>query len=444
MLSDVCDENNYKIIKGEIFNLNNLLSVVGKFIDSVDSYGANTTISYLGSLYKGITEFNEILPFIKKIGPDDYILLEINIGSAEEMKNINLLSFSMYSYEITINNEVTPVFASIDKTIQFFDKLVNFNSTVKICVTASKTIAKKFGDNGYLISKISLDLLNISNFNFLIRVGVNKTNNFSPNLRDTILTTFNQYCGEKKFPDEYYFSRFNVIDSLPKPYLPIDNGVYRNIQSNFSMLKDYLSANKKIVSSSRFYPYLSNLYNTDYAFQNVYDALTIDPPAQLQGNDTGKSYYSTDYLDFSNSTDGYLYIVALNHNASNVSLSSNIQIYEATNLSVIENGTIYTGPDYASTQLPSYPVPSIVGNTVPTYNIYCYSCKNLNEAGVSKVLIIERIQYSLSNFYHIPSNIYKGTGFTYIFKEPLKEELDYLKKTYAIDVQYITVPINKK
>jgi len=438
-------DKNYNIVNGEIFDINNVSNIIERFIDSLDSYGANTTIFYLGSYYKGITQFSEIIPVIKEIHPDDYILIEINLDNEEIKKNINFLSFTMYSYEITNDNITTTVFASIDQSLQFYEQLSNNDSVIKICITSSKIIAKEFESIGYLISKISLDLLPISNFNYLIRVGVNESVKNTRFISNQINTTFFQYLDNKKYPDPYYFDKFEIIDSWPVPYLPFENDIFKSVQAEFKKIKYIFNSNNsnKIIEQFNFFPYLSNIFNTNYAFQNVYDALTVYPPAQLQANDTGKSYFLTDSIDFSNYPDGYIYILALNHNASNVSLTSNIQIYEAPNFNAIENGTLFTGPNSTPTQIISYPIPSIVRNDTPTYNLFCYSCKNLLEAGVNSVFICERIQYSLANFYHIPTNIYNGTASVFILNEQLNEqELYYLNVNYNINVDCITIPIN--
>jgi len=432
--------NKYTEEKGLIFNINNLGEAISKISPNVQSYGANTTISYVGCFYNDITTFSSIIPVIENIYPDDYLLLEINIGSKEEMKNYNLLSFTNYSYQVKVDDVTTTTFASIDEGIQFFDKIVNYNTTVKICVCASKIIGNKFKDQGYIISKIPLYLLNISSFNYLIRVGTEKSSNIEPNLRDLISTTYYKSNNENpSFPNNAYYNEQEIIDSWSKPYLPTENYIYKSVQKKFQSLKDYISTNSKIVGGSSFYPYLSNFNNTNYAIQNIFDALTVSPPAQVQANDTGKSYYLTNYIDFNEYPEGYLYIISLNHNASNVCLSSNIQIYEAPNFGAIDNGTMYTGPDDANIKDPSYPIPSIIGNDVPTYNIFCYSCKNLIQSGISNVIISERLQYNLANFYHTKTNTYKGTSECYIFNEPLNDELLYLKQNYNINIKYMII-----
>ena len=429
--------NNYEIIDGFIYNLNNIAEL---FYNDIDAYGANTTVNYLGGIYPNLTTFSQIIPVIEEIYPDDFILFEINTSLLIKENIVNLLSFTNYAFEIKDNIIKTKVFGSTDETIQFFDKLKS-NEIVKICVCTSKIIADYYSNNGYIISKISLNLLSIFSFNYLFRIGFNESKNINLlNLREIISTSY--YRSKNKdstFPNEYYYKPSEIIKSWQIPYLPLNNDIYKSVQLNFQNLKDFISMNNKIVYKSPFFPYLSNFYNTDYAFQNVYDALTVNPPAQLQGNDTGKSYYSTNFINFKNYLDGYLYIVALNHNSSNVSITSNIQIYQAPNLTPIDNGTLLTGPDFPSTDLTYYPIPSIVNNTTPTYNIFCYSCKNLNSKGINEVIIIERLEYSLANFYHPNNVLYQGTGYCYIFKEPLTSELLYLKEKYNIDIQYIVL-----
>ena len=145
----------------------------------------------------------------------------------------------------------------------------------------------------FLTGKTALTLNNCDNlisFNYLFRIGFNKSKNINLlNLREIISTSY--YRSKNKdstFPNEYYYKPSEIIKSWQIPYLPLNNDIYKSVQLNFQNLKDFISMNNKIVYKSPFFPYLSNFYNTDYAFQNVYDALTVNPPAQLQGNDTGK------------------------------------------------------------------------------------------------------------------------------------------------------------
>jgi hypothetical protein len=430
--------NNYEIINGLIYNITNITNII-KLFNNLDSYGKNTTVNYLGGIYPNLTTFTNFIPIIEEVYPDDYILFEINTSLIKEQNILKILNFTNYSFEINENGVKTNTYGSVDQTIQFFDKLKQ-DEVVKICVCTSKIIAEKYKNQGYIISKVSLNLLKISSFNYLFRVGFDNSNFINPSLIDVISTKY--YRSKNKdaiSPEEYYYKPIEIINSWPTPYLPLNNDIYKSVQENFQNLKDFISINPKIVLKSPFYPYLSNFYNTNYAFQNIYDALTVNPPAQLQANDTGKSYYLTNYIDFSNYLEGYLYIIALNHNASNVCITSNIQIYETTNFDAINNGSVFTGPDYPNLDIPYYPIPSIINNTIPTYNIFCYSCKNLNDKGVNKVIIAERLQYSLANFYHPLNNLYPGTGCCYIFNEPLTVELEYLKEKYNIDVQYVVV-----
>ena len=83
-------------------------------------------------------------------------------------------------------------------------------------------------------------------------------------------------------------------------------------------------------------------------------------------------------------------------------------------------------------------------NNQPTYNIICYSCKNLIKSGVqNQVVICERLQYSKKEpWYHPFTNIYSGTGYVLILKEPLTDEFDSLKQNYNINIKYVIVPIN--
>ena len=426
---------NYEIINGIIYNINN----VGNLISPDDSYGANTTINYLGGIYPTLTTFTNTLSIIETVYPDDFILFEIDTFLLKKENIVNLFSFTNYIFDININNVITNVFASVDETINFFDKLKE-EKIVKICVCSSKIISEYYNNNGYIISKIPLNLVSISSFNYLFRVAYNNSRNINPNLRNVISTKYYRSKNtDAKYPNDFYYNAIEIINSFSNSYLPINNDIYESVQEKFQNLKNNISMNPKIIVKSPFYPYLSNFRNTNYAFQNIYDALTVDPPAQLEGNDTGKSYYLTNYIDFSDYPGAYLYIVALNHNASNVCITSNIQIYNTSDNSAINNGSLYTGPDYPNLDLTYYPIPSIVDNTVPTYNIFCYSCKNLSDKGISTVVITERLQNNLANFNHPKTNVYKGTGECYIFSEPLTEELEYLKKEYNIDVQYIVV-----
>ena len=437
--------DNYQEIKGQIYNINNLVNIASNILPNIDNYGANTTISYSGIFYPQITKLSGGIPYIDKINCDDFVIFEFKIGSKEEMKNFNLLNIHNYSFDITYPNQ-KPVrcFASVDEGIQFFDKIKEYNTTYKICLTSSKTIAEYYKSEGYIISKIPFNLLKISSFNFLIRLGVLKSNNLKPNVRFVISST---YYKIKNVSDNInknnYFNPYDLINSWTKPYLPLNNDIYNSVQNNFLNLKNYLIKNKNIISIEQFYPYLSNFVNTNYAIENIFDALSVNPPAQVQANDTGKSYYLTNYINLMNYKNSFLYIISLNHNASNVSLSSNIQIYDTTNLSPITNGTQKTGPDDANILIPYYPIQSIINNNIPTYNVFCYNINNLIKANIPKIIITERIQYSLANFSHIPTNSYKSTACCLILNKPIVNELMYMKKTYNINVKYVTIPLKK-
>lgn len=437
--------NSYELIEGKTYNINNFVNIISNILP-LNNYGANTTVTYCGLDYHKLTKFSGGIPYIEKINKDDFILLEFKIGSQEEMSKYTLLNFHNYSFDVTLpNKEPVRSFASVDAGIQFFDKIKNYNSTVKICITSSKNIAEIYENKGYNISKISLDLLNISTFNWLIRVGISTDSKIAPNLRDLVSSS---YYSIKENNNDYnkkdYFTSTEIINSYPKPYLPVNNDIFKSVQKKFASLKNQLVNNPKVVLKSPFYPYLSNFNNTKYAMQNIFDALTVDPPAQVQANDTGKSYYLTNYINFSDYPDAYVYIIALNHNASNVSLSSNIQIYEAPNFKAIENGTTETGPKDSNILNTYYPMSKIEDSNQPTYNIICYSCKNLIKSGVeNQVVICERLQYSKKEpWYHPSTNIYPGTGYVLILKEPLTDEIDSLKQNYNINIKYVTVPIN--
>lgn len=435
------DLNNYNIIDGLSYNINNFINIISDVIPNINNYGANTTISYVSILYPEITKFSSGIPFIEKINPDDFITFEIKIGSKDDMKNLTLLNFHNYSFDVKLpNEEKVRCFASVDEGVQFFTNLVDFNSTVKICLCTSNKIGNYFKSKGYIISKIPLNLLKISSFNLLFRVGIlKKTNNF-PNLRNMITTTYYQSkINNNNLNKLDYYNALDLIQSWTKPYLPLKNDIYNSVQKNFKELKNYLSDNYKINTIKKFYPYLSNFKNTKYAMQNIFDAISVSPPAQLQGNDTGKSYFLTDFIETYKYKNCFLYILALNHNASNVSLSSNVQIYNSLNLQPINNGTNKTGPDDASILVPSYPVPSIINNDVPTYNLICYNMNDFINSNINKIILTERIQYSLGNFYHIPTNFYDGEGVCFIFKKPLNKELYFLKEKYNINVQYKTL-----
>ena len=435
---------NYNIIDGNTYNINNFINAASSFLP-LDNYGANTTVTYCGFNYKNLTQFSGGIPYIEKITKDDFILFEFKIGSKEEMSKYTLFNFHNYAFDITLpDSEPIRVFGSVDTGIQFFDKIKKYNSVVKICITSSKNIARFYENQGYIISKVPLELLQISTFNWLIRVGVLEGTTIAPNLRDLVTSFYYSYKGN---PDNNtnvndYFNSTEVINSFPKTYLPVENDIYKFVQKKFYSLKNKLINNPKVVLKSPFYPYLSNFVNTKYAMENVFDALSVNPPAQIQANDTGKSYYLTNYINFSDYPDGYVYIIALNHNASNVSLSSNIQIYESPTFKAIANGTTYTGPNDSSILNTTYPIESIENSNQPLFNIVCYSCKNLIKSGVkNEVVICERLQYSMKEpWFHPSSNIYPGTGYVLILKKPLTDEIELLKKEYNININYVSVP----
>ena len=367
------NENNksdqYTVILGNLINLNNFLNIATRLNPNINAYGANTTVSYIGAVYQGYTNFDEIIPYYK-LGPDDYILLELDIGSPATMANINLINFTNYAYKTTYNGETANTFASVDQTIQTFDTIKNYNSTIKICICTSMKVATEYDRQGYQISRISLDLINPCEFNWLIRVGVNKNFALNTSLKKRLKTTlFKSKSEVQLYSDNNYFTKSQIEARWPQKVLPLENPMFTFLTDRYleliSYINNFSSPTKK--EAGQVQPYLSNFNGNGQGMYNIWDAMSVKPMAQLQANETGKVYMMTDMLDLKDAENGYIYIVALNWGLTYTSISSNLQIYGAPSFQAIENGTCMTGPEYAVTQNLTYPYNNVNQLKLPPF-----------------------------------------------------------------------------
>lgn len=158
------------------------------------------------------------------------------------------------------------------------------------------------------------------------------------------------------------------------------------------------------------YLYLQNLPTppVNYAFQSFYDSISVVPYIQMQGNNTGESYFNTALLNLNDYKGKNMIILAVNQNAYGYALNSNIQIYNNNGLGVIPDGSYLTSPNIPVISDPSYPyINENIKNLIdyPLINEKIYNIDELLSQGINEIYVVERVAYNPINFSH--SNNYK-------------------------------------
>jgi hypothetical protein len=167
----------------------------------------------------------------------------------------------------------------------------------------------------------------------------------------------------------------------------------------------------------------------------------VDPAAEMQANNTGENYYNSQgiplytnpFIDLQTISSPYLYILSLNQNTMGCGLTSNVQIYNAQSLAIIENGLIITSPDIPSFSTPNYPYASV--NPYPLFQINAYNIADLIAEGITQVIITERISYNPVNFYQ-SSNEYPGKAYFFFGDALSSQQTSYLETNYDITINY--------
>lgn len=389
----------YKVHNGELFDINNLVKIAA----TGDSYGANSTINYFSFFIPGITkQSNKLFPVIS-MRSDDFILIELTMPDKETLARYNLLNYTPYffTYDSLIDDveTTTDVFASVDNTITFFDKeQIKEGSINKICCTASVSIALMYKKQGYIISMIPNEYLNSATYLTCLRVGILKGPTFDLKLNENFKITYHEsLCTTPQF-DKYFNTKSIITMNKPNLQLLITKRT-KKILCKFKLVVDKFR--ELGYSQIEMYPYLSNFNDTKYPIISFYDAISVTPPAQIQGNNTSENYYNTNVIDLTKySSTNYIYIIAMNQQFLGTCLIANIQIYDAvTNDNIANNGTINLTTDLPSFINPNYPfVDNPELKRYPIINIKKLSISEIISSGTTSITIVERISYNPINF----------------------------------------------
>lgn len=358
------DTNTIKINNityGKIYNVNNLYNIIGYFMPDLNKYGANVTVNYYATAFKDITYIENGFPLIN-LGANDYILYTITVPDECWLSNHNYFSLTPYFYSYTNNNLTTNVFASIDVTIEFFKKFNNPNNEINICLTCSKKVSKYYREKGYIISKIPVEYINSGSFTTLFRVGI--INKYTFNINKYVKASYYKSDDTKTYK---YYNAADIIASFPRELLPVKNKTFQQNLYQYDTIVNYLNSNN--YTSIQTAKYLSNYYNTNYAFQSFFDAITVSPPAQMQANNTGENYFNSTSIDLTTLESEYFYVLVLNQKLMLVALTSNIQIYNDDNKDIIPNGSTDTSSQLPVFTYPTYPFIENDNNLYPLFQL---------------------------------------------------------------------------
>jgi hypothetical protein len=232
-----------------------------------------------------------------------------------------------------------------------------------------------------------------------------------------------------------------VVASFPTELLPANTPDYITNIADYGDIVTYLGGEG--YTTYQCLKYLSNIYNTNYAFNSFYKAITVSPAAQMQANNTGENYfnsqgipvYSNAFIDLRTINSPYLYILSLDQNTMGSGLTSNVQTYNAQDLTLIPEGLIITAPDLPAFSAPDYPYTSV--NPYSLFQINAYHIPTLIEGGITQVIITERISYNPVNFYQ-SSNEYIGKAYFFFGDVLTLTQLNYLKTNYDITICYLS------
>jgi len=395
--------------KGELINLTNILQFISKF-NQIDSYGSNNFTYYYGGIFPSTQLINNI-PVLYFNEIDDYVLFEFTIPDNGFVDNVNFVNFTPYIYSY----QGIDVFGSTDRSIEFFKPKLQPGDKIKIVLTSSETIGENFRTQGYIISKLPYDYLNQSTVTFLLRIG-NQSGQYNPGpLEKYSKLIYGKFAStEKLIP----YNSLEILESQP---IALDSKYfYIGLNNYLSSLLTLYNDQKQELLNKGFtqlltYLYLENLPNppVNYAFESFYDCIKVNPFEKIQGNNTGESYFNSDLLNLSDFIDKTFVILAVNQEKYGYGIYSNIQVYNKTNLTLIENLTYSTSPQIPVISEPNYPYVnnnSMEGMKYPLIKINEFKANDLLASGVQEILIIERVGYNPINFNH-PDN-YKVPRFS--------------------------------
>ena len=383
------------IQQGILVDFTQILNIISKFFKP-DSYGVNDYTYYYGAIFRSSSIINNV-PVIYLTSPNEYITLEITIPSGDYLDNVNLINITPYFY----NYNTDVVFGSIDTTISFFNPKPQAGQTIKIVFTSSKLIGDNYKNLGYIVSKIPAEYLSKTNFLFLVRVG-NLTGTYNPGQLVTYskvelhtittqsdLIPYNSKEIISSFPiplnSELFYTKPLLLEKLLELY---NNTINYYLGLNYTQIPTYL--------------YLQN-YPTppvSYPFESFYDAISVDPPINLQGNNTEESYFNSAMINLADYTGKQIYVISVNQYSYKYGLYSNIQFYNNDNLSVIPNTSYQTSPPIPAINNSNYPNPNSNDSQYPLINTSIFDINTFISQNISQILIVERIGYNPINFSH--------------------------------------------
>ncbi|MBP9841084.1 MAG: hypothetical protein KBC64_01510 [Simkaniaceae bacterium] len=425
-------------VAGVIYNLDNFIHLAEYFGLQLDEYGANSTVDYLVPVFPdNISTFENSLPQIV-MNKNDVILIEVTVPDTTWLNTHSLFNITPYFYFYEADGTKTSVYASENITIQFFELFDTPGDKIRICITPNKTIAAQYENLGYMISGMPEEYLNSTTFQILFRVGtINGEQQLSIN--NFVKVTFLEATEQAPFAGSDYFDAAEIIASFPTELAPASPS---GSLAEYGSIVAYLQTQS--YTTYQCVKYLSNIYSTNYAFNNFYKAISVNPAAEMQANNTGENYFnspgvqsppnpSSAFIDLSIQS-GYLYILSLNQHKMKAGLTSNVQIYNEENLAIIPNGLIITSPDLPPFSAPNYPYIASIDDPYPLFQINAYNIADLTESEITQVIITERISYNPVNFYQ-SSNEYAGKAY-FFFGTLTSDQVSYLYNTFGITITY--------
>jgi hypothetical protein len=289
-----------------------------------------------------------------------------------------------------------------------------------------------------MISAMPEEYLDSTTFQILFRVGTISTEH-QLSINSFVQVTFLQATETNSFAGSEYYDAAEIIASFPEELLPEDTPEYEANIADYNDIVTYL--NGQAYTTYQCLKYLSNIYSTDYAFNSFYKSITVNPPAEMQANNTGENYfnsqgipiYTNPFIDLRTISDTYLYILSVNQNTMGSGLTSNVQTYNAQNLTLIPDGLIITSPDLPAFSSPDYPY--VADNPYPLFQINAYNIADLIASGITQVIITERISYNPVNFYQ-SSNEYEGKAYFFFGDTLTPTQTTFLETNYGVVINY--------
>jgi hypothetical protein len=403
---------------GELVNLTEILLTLEKF-RPIDGYAYNNFDYYYGAIFPSTQIINNI-PVLYFNTLEDYILFEFTIPDNGFVDNVNFVNITPYFYSYL----GVDVFASTDKSLEYFEPKLNPGDTIKVVFTSSQTIGDYFTEQGYRVSRFPFDYIGFATVTFLLRIG-NLTGTYNPgSLEQYSKLEYNKFTSPNKLVP---YTSFEILSTQPIVYG--SKYLYENGAQYLNSLLDLYNKQQQILLDEGYtqlptYLYQQNIPTpqVNYAFQSFYDCITVNPYIQLQGNNTGESYFNTNLLNLNDYPDTIFAVVSVNQNKYGYAIYSNIQVYDKTNLVVLTNLSYSTSPPIPVISYPTYPYideNSSENLKYPLIKVNKFTTNELINKGSEEIFISERAGYNPINFNH-PDN-YTTPRFTVFIKKIVKQ-----------------------